>query len=163
MFGSWGPAYPGVSSLIPTRQTIPHPVTTNNRYPSSVFPQFYEADGITPIQVPYQSFSQDNAKNFFRTGNVFENALSVSSGGEKGNLTVGLSRTGNQGVVPENKITRTSINIGGNAQLDNHFYVSGSLNYVKTDQVSPQVTAANGSGASIMDILLFVPCPRATT
>ena len=157
VFGSWGPPYAGVTSLIPTRATIPHPVTTNNRYPSSVFPQFYQADGITPVQVPYQSYSQDNAKNFFRTGNVFENALSVSSGGEKGNLTVGLSRTGNQGVVPENQITRTGINIGGNAQLDNKFYVAGSLNYVNTNQVSPQVTAANGSGASILDILLFVP------
>ena len=157
VFGSWGPPYAGITSLIPTRQTIPHPVTTNNRYPSSVFPQFYQADGITPVQVPYESFSQYNAKNFFRTGNVFENALSVSSGGEKGNLTVGLSRTGNQGVVPENQITRTGVNIGGNAQLDNKFYVRGALNYVNTAQVSPQVTAANGSGASILDILLFVP------
>ncbi|AQG79286.1 SusC/RagA family TonB-linked outer membrane protein [Spirosoma montaniterrae] len=157
VFGSWGPPYQGVSSLIPTRATIPHPLTTNNRYPVSVFPEFYQADGRTPVQVPYQSYSQNNAKNFFRTGNVFENALSVSTGGEKGNLTVGLSRTGNQGVVPENEITRTGINIGGNAQLDNKFYVSGSLNYVNTNQVSPQVTAANGAGASIMDILLFVP------
>ncbi len=157
VFGSWGPPYPGVPSLIPTRQTIPHPVTTNNRYPSSVFPQFYGTNGTTPIQVPYESFSQYNAKNFFRTGSVFENALSVSSGGEKGNLTVGLSRTGNQGVVPENEITRTGVNIGGNAQLDNKFYVRGALNYVNTAQVSPQVTAANGAGASILDILLFAP------
>ncbi|MCX6218452.1 SusC/RagA family TonB-linked outer membrane protein [Spirosoma sp.] len=157
VFGSWGPPYAGYTSLIPTRATIPHPLTTNNRYPSTVFPQFYQADGITPIQVPYQSYSQGNAKNFFRTGNVFENALSVSTGGAKGNFTVGLSRTGNQGVVPENQITRTGINIGGNAQLDNKFYVSGALNYVNTEQVSPQVTAANGSGSSIMDILMFVP------
>ncbi|MBD2755565.1 SusC/RagA family TonB-linked outer membrane protein [Spirosoma validum] len=157
VFGSWGPPYAGYTSLIPTRATIPHPLTTNNRYPSSVFPQFYEADGVTPIQVPYQSYSQYNAKNFFRKGNVFENALSVSTGGEKGSLTVGLSRTGNQGVVPENKITRTGINIGGNAQLDNKFYVSGALNYVNTEQVSPQLTAANGSGSSILDILMFVP------
>ncbi|GAB3699395.1 SusC/RagA family TonB-linked outer membrane protein [Spirosoma flavus] len=157
VFGSWGPPYQGFTSLIPTRATIPHPLTTNNRYPSTVFPQFYQADGTTPIQVPYESFAQYNAKNFFRTGNVFENALSVSTGGEKGNLTVGLSRTKNNGVVRENEITRTGINIGGNAQLDNKFYVSGSLNYVNTDQVSPQVTAANGSGASILDILMFVP------
>ena len=157
VFGSWGPAYAGYTSLIPTRETIPHPLTTNNRYPSSVFPQFYQTDGVTPIQIPYQSYGQQNTKNFFRRGSVFENAVSVSSGSSKGNLTVGLSRTGNQGVVPENQITRTGINIGGNAQLDNKFYVSGALNYVNTSQVSPQVTAANGSGASILDILMFVP------
>ncbi len=157
VFGSWGPPYAGFTSLIPTRETIPHPLTTNNRYPSSVFPQFYEANGTTPIQVPYQSYSQYNAKNFFRTGSVFENALSVSTSGSKGNFTVGLSRTSNKGVVPENQISRTGINIGGNAQLDNKFYVSGALNYVNTDQVSPQVSAANGSGSSILDILMFVP------
>ncbi|GAB3491810.1 SusC/RagA family TonB-linked outer membrane protein [Spirosoma knui] len=156
VFGSWGPAYQGIPSLIPTRATIPHPLTTNNRYPSSIFPQFYQADG-TPIQIPYQSYAQSNAKNFFRTGSVFENALSVSTGSEKGNFTAGISRTGNKGVVPENQITRTAVNIGGNAQLDNKFYLSGALNYVNTDQVSPQVTAANGSGSSIMDILMFVP------
>ena len=157
VFGSWGPPYAGFTSLIPTRETIPHPLTTNNRYSSTVFPQFYEANGTTPIQVPYQSYGQENAKNFFRTGSVFENALSVSTSSSKGNLTVGLSRTGNKGVVPENEITRTGINIGGNAQLDNKFYVSGSLNYVNTNQVSPQVSAANGSGSSILDILMFVP------
>lgn len=157
VFGSWGPPYAGFTSLIPTRETIPHPLTTNNRFGPLVFPQFYEANGTTPIQIPYQSHAQYNAKNFFRTGSVFENALSVSTGNEKGNLTVGLSRTGNQGVVPENEITRTGINIGGNAQLDNKFYVSGSLNYVNTNQVSPQVSAANGNGSSILDILMFVP------
>jgi TonB-linked SusC/RagA family outer membrane protein len=157
VFGSWGPPYQGITSLIPTRATIPHPLTTNNRYPSTVFPEFYQADGITPIQIPYQSYSQDNARKFFRTGSVFENALSVSTGSEKGNFTAGLSRTANQGVVRENQITRTAVNIGGNAQLDNKFYLSGALNYVNTDQVSPQVTAANGSGSSIMDILMFVP------
>ncbi|MGF7218704.1 TonB-linked SusC/RagA family outer membrane protein [Spirosoma lacussanchae] len=157
VFGSWGPPYEGITSLIPTRKTIPHPLTTNNRYPSTVFPQFYQADGITPIQVPYQSYSQDNARNFFRTGSVFENAISVSSGSEKGSFTAGLSRTGNQGVVPENQITRTAVNLGGNAQLDNKFYVGGSINYVNTNQVSPQVSAANGAGSSILDILMFVP------
>ena len=157
VFGSWGPPYAGFPSLIPTRTTIPHPLTTNNRYPSSVFPQFYDPNGTTPIQIPYQSHSQDNARNFFRTGSVFENAISVSSGSEKGAFTAGLSRTGNQGVVPENQITRTAVNIGGNAQLENKFYLGGSLNYVNTNQVSPQLTAANGAGSSIMDILMFVP------
>lgn len=157
VFGSWGPPYQGIPSLIPTRPTIPHPLTTNNRYPASVFPGIFEANGTTPIQVPYQSYSQYNAKNFFRTGNVFENSVSISTGTEKGNLTAGLSRTGNKGVVPENEISRTAINIGGNAQLDNKFYLSGAINYVNTNQVSPQLAAANGTGPSVLDILMFVP------
>jgi TonB-linked SusC/RagA family outer membrane protein len=156
VYGSWGPAYAGRTSLIPTRDSIPHQLA-NARYPASLFPQFYKPDGVTPVQVPYQSYSQQNAKNFFRTGSVYDNALSVTTGSEKANINVGFSRMQNEGIVPENKITRTSFNIGGNAQLENKFYVGGSLSYVNTDQVSPQVSAANGSGASIMDILMFVP------
>lgn len=157
VYGSWGQPYPGVKSLIPTRDSIPHQLANTTRYPSSQFPQFYKADGVTPIQVPYKSYAQYNAKDFFRTGGLFDNAISISSGSEKANFTVGLSRMQNQGIVPENKITRTSANVGGNAQLENKVYVSGSLSYVNTNQVSPQVSAANGSGASIMDILMFVP------
>lgn len=156
VFGSWGQPYKGVKSLIPTRDSIPMQLA-NSRYPASIFPQFYKADGITPINVPYQSYAQYNAKDFFRTGSVFDNAISLSTGNEKANLNIGLSRMLNQGIVPENQITRTSVNVGGNAQLENKIYISGALNYVNTDQVSPQVTAANGSGASIMDILMFVP------
>jgi len=156
VYGSWGQPYPGTPSLVPTRDSIPHQLA-GSRYPSSLFPQFYKADGITPIQVPYRSQAEYNAKKFFRTGNLFDNAISLSSGNEKANLTVGLSRMQNEGIVPENKITRTSVNVGGNAQLENKFYISGSLSYVNTGQVSPQVSAANGSGASILDILMFVP------
>ncbi|MBC7920845.1 MAG: SusC/RagA family TonB-linked outer membrane protein [Ferruginibacter sp.] len=157
VFGSWGSPYAGVPSQIPTRETIPHPLAVS-QFPASVFPQFYEADGLTPVQVPYRSYSETNAKDFFRTGSVYENALSVSTGSEKANFTGGFSRTSNQGVVPENQITRTAINIGGNAQLENKFYASGSLNYVNTNQTSPQLTAANsGTVNSILDILLFVP------
>ena len=155
VYGSWGQPYAGIPSLIPTRDSIPHQLAIPTRYPASQFPQFYQADGVTPIQVPYRSHSQYNARNFFQTGNLYDNAISISSGSEKANFSVGLSRMQNQGIVPENKIARTSANIGGNAVLENKVYVSGSLSYVNTDQGSPQVSAANGSGASIMDILMF--------
>jgi TonB-linked SusC/RagA family outer membrane protein len=157
VYGSWGQPYRGVQSLVPSRDSIPHQLAIPGRYPSSIFPQFYKPDGITPINVPYRSQSQYNAKNFFRKGNIFDNAISISTGSEKANISVGLSRMENQGIVPENQISRTSANIGGNAQLENKLYVSGSLSYVNTNQTSPQVSAANGSGASIMDILMFVP------
>ena len=145
VFGSWGPAYPGVQSLILTRDSIPHQL-------AGQIPSLYAG-----VNVPYESHSQNNAKDFFRTGSLYENALTVSTGTEKGSINVGFSRTKNKGVVPENEITRTSVNVGANANLDNGFYVRGALSYVNTDQTSPQLTAANGSAGSIMDILLFVP------
>jgi len=151
-YASWGQPYEGVESLIPTRATIPHQLT--RQFSSAVFPQFYQADGITPLQVLYKSYAEENAKNFFRTGSVYENALSVSSGSEKGSFNAGFSRTNNSGVVPNNEINRTSFNVSGNMKLDNKFYVSGSMNYVVTDQKTPPIGGATGS---IMSTLMYVP------
>jgi len=152
VYASWGQPFPGVQSILPTRETIPHQLT--RQFSASVFPQFYEADGITPKQIPYKSYADQNTKNFFRTGNVFENAISISSGSEKGNFTAGISRTSNSGVVPSNDISRTSINVGGNIKLDNKFYASGSINYVITHQESPPIGGATGS---IMSALMYAP------
>lgn len=152
VYASWGQPFQGVQSILPTRATVPAQLTRT--FSSAVFPQFYQADGVTPIQVPYQSYATQNAKNFFQTGHVYENALSISSGSEKGNFTAGFSRTNNTGVVPNNEINRTSVNVGGNMKLENKFYVSGSINYVVTDQKTPPI---GGTTGSIMSTLMYTP------
>ncbi|WP_299291558.1 TonB-dependent receptor plug domain-containing protein, partial [uncultured Mucilaginibacter sp.] len=45
VYASWGQPFPGVQSIIPTRATIPQQLTRQFR--SAVFPQFYQADGVT--------------------------------------------------------------------------------------------------------------------
>jgi TonB-linked SusC/RagA family outer membrane protein len=152
VYASWGLPFATEESILPTRTTIPHQLT--RQFSSAVFPQFYQADGVTPIQVPYRSYARENVKNFFQTGSVYENALSISSGSEKGNFTAGFSRTNNKGVVPNNEINRTSFNVSGNMKLDNKFYVSGSMNYVVTDQKTPPI---GGTTGSIMAALMYTP------
>ncbi|MFY0255238.1 SusC/RagA family TonB-linked outer membrane protein [Chitinophaga sp. 30R24] len=152
VYASWGQPFEGVKSMLPSRSTIPHQLT--RQFSSAVFPQFYEADGVTPILVPYKSYAKENAKNFFRQGSVYENAITISSGSEKGNFNAGFSNTQNKGVVPGNEIDRTSVNVGGNIKLDNKFYASGSINYVITRQKTPPV---GGTTGSIMSTLMYVP------
>jgi TonB-linked SusC/RagA family outer membrane protein len=141
VFGSWGRAYSQIDS-------IPHPLS--NRF-GAVFPE------LVGRRVRYEPFGQGNYENFYERGYVYENALSVSGGSEKANLTVGISRTDNKGIVPFNNISRTGINIGGNAQLDNGFYVNGSFNYVNTAQVSPQLASSIGAGPSAIEIMPWTP------
>lgn len=141
VFGSWGAPYTAFDSTL-------HPLGV--RFPA-VFPE------LVGKRVKYQSFAQQNYDNFYEKGFVYENALSLSGGSEKGSITAGFSRTSNKGIVPFNNINRTSFNIGGNAQLDNGFYINGSMNYVNTSQVSPQLTASNGSGPSAIEILPWTP------
>ncbi len=152
VYASWGQPYPGVKSMLPTRTTVPAQLT--RQFGADVFPQFYEADGVTPIQVPYKSYADQNVKNFFRQGSVYENAITISSGSEKGNFNAGFSHTMNNGIVPNNEINRTSMNVGGNIHLDNKFYASGSINYVMTRQKTPPVGGLTGS---IMSALMYTP------
>ena len=155
VYGSWGVPYNYVpGSLIPTRDSVPWQLGRQTSVVNaSLFPQYYNANG-TLKNVKYAPYSDYNLKSFFKAGNLFENALSISSGSEKGNFTAGLSRSDNQGVVPNNTITRTSMSIGGNARLENRVYVSGSLNYVKTDQKTPPI---GGSTENIMGVLMYLP------
>lgn len=145
VYGSSGSAYS-------SRPTIPHPLARAG-FSAADFPQFYEADGVTPVQVPYRSYAGKAQRDFFRQGMVFENALTVNSGSEKGNFTVGLSRMTNKGMVPGNDINRTSINVGGNARLDNKFYARGTINYIMTDQKSPPI----GGTGSVMSTMYYLP------
>jgi TonB-linked SusC/RagA family outer membrane protein len=141
VFGSWGAPYSSLDSTL-------HPVGV--RYPT-VFPE------LVGKKVKYEPFGQQNYDNFYQKGYVYENALNVSGGSEKSNLTAGFSRTENTGIVRFNTISRTTFNIGGNAQLNNGFYVNGSLSYVNTNQTSPQLTSSIGSGPSAIEILPWTP------
>ncbi len=144
VYGSSGSAYA-------SRETVPHllaPLVS-----AADFPEFFEADGVTPVQIPYRSYAGKAQRDFFQTGGVLETALSINSGSEKGNFTVGLSRMKNDGMIPGNEVNRTSMSVGGNIRMDNQFYASGTINYVMTDQRTPPI----GGEGSIMDNLYYLP------
>ncbi len=127
------------------RPLVAHPY---RRY-ADRFPEL--ADATIPLQ------AYNTPKDFFRTGHVIENAVTISAGGEKANFTAGASYTENQGIVPNNEVTRTNINVGGNAQLENGLYISGNINYVNTDLTSPPMAGLGTGGTSITERLLFTP------
>ncbi|MBL0739779.1 SusC/RagA family TonB-linked outer membrane protein [Chryseolinea sp. Jin1] len=129
---------------------VAHPYDRYNDPTSK--PYFPQYAGDSVLLRPYNS-----AKNFFQRGSVFETAVSVSGGNEKARVTGGISRTRNVGIVPSNEGTRTSVNFGGNVQLDNGLYVVGSMNYVNSDLNSPPTSGLYTNATSITQRLLFIP------
>jgi len=127
------------------RPLVAHPY---DRYPTR-FPELVNAT------IPLQAYNTPKA--FFREGYVFENAVTVSAGNEKANFTAGASRTTNEGIVPNNEVTRTSVNVGGNATLENGIFINGSISYVNTDLSSPPITGLGTAGTSVTERLLFTP------
>ena len=143
--------------------TVPHPLVGvaygAARY-KSVFPELLDASGKA-IAVPLQPY--DIIGGFFKQGKVIENGISISSTGDKTSLNAGVSRTQNDGIIPNSNSTRTSLNFGGNANLVNGLLLSGNVNYVNTTQQSPQSGASyftdygSGSSGSIYDRLFYLP------
>lgn len=124
--------------------TGPNPI--NNRYPG-LFPEFVQQytmpDGsVRNVSAPYAIEPHDIIGGFFERGRVVENAVTLSSGSEKASINTGFSRMNQEGIVPNQTANRTTLFFGGNGQLDNGLFVSGTVNYVNTTQDSPQ------SGAS---------------
>lgn len=158
-FGTWGAPFDVTTSA------WQNPLNANlilgtdeNGYPLVRHPYQVYGDRFPELvdaTVPLRAYN--TPEDFFQTGHVFENAVSVSAGGEKANFTAGVSRMDNKGIAPYNEVARTSVNAGGNAQLDNGLFISGSLNYVRTDLTSPPLGGLFTASTSIMERLLFTP------
>jgi TonB-linked SusC/RagA family outer membrane protein len=143
--------------------TVPHPLVGvaygAARY-KSVFPELLDAKGLA-VPVPLQPY--DIIGGFFKQGRVIENGINISSTGNKTSLNAGVSRTQNDGIIPNSSSTRTSLNFGGNANLANGLLLSGNVNYVNTTQQSPQSGASyfndygSGTTGSIYDRLFYLP------
>lgn len=160
-FSNWGPAFRfdgidgfGRDGTIQADGTLPHPYSTGNF--KAAFP---ELAGVRYEYKPYQ-----NAERFFRTGQVAQNNLNLAGSSSDGKMAfnMNMSHLEDQGFTRGNKLTRNNFGLGGRAQLSNNFTISGTLNYARTDFVSPPVAAGDGNttfagGASVFSNVFFTP------
>ncbi|MEQ9166897.1 MAG: TonB-dependent receptor, partial [Fulvivirga sp.] len=144
----YGTNYSKVYSNYPDGAPYPEGFASNpvnNRHPG-VFPeltQMYDDDGdpATPdvaVSAPYAVQPHDIIGGFFETGRVVENAVSISAGSEKASINGGFSRMDNDSYIPNAESSRTTMSFGGNGQLDNGLFLSGTINYTNTLQQAPQ-------------------------
>ncbi len=131
--GSWGAPFVGARNYA-QRTTIPH------WYDGVI--GFEELWGTT---VPYQAYP-DNVEDFFQTGGTLENSINVQGGNERSVFSMTISRTQQEGVVPNNEFNRTSISLGGTTQLDNGLSVGANLQYTSSVQHTFQGGANNAIG-----------------
>ncbi|MBC7922723.1 MAG: SusC/RagA family TonB-linked outer membrane protein, partial [Ferruginibacter sp.] len=103
-----------------------------------LYPELCDQDGNG---VPVQLRPHDIVGGFFKTGQLIENGINISSTGDKTSLNAGISRMTNKGIVDNLEASRTTLNFGGQAALANKLILSGNVNYVNTTQTSPPVGA----------------------
>ena len=81
------------------------------------------------IPTPFIARGADNVKNFFRTGVISTNNISVSGGGENSNFRVSVSNTYQKGIVPNSQVNNSSFGVSGGYQLAKNLKADASLTY----------------------------------
>ena len=139
--GSWGPAFG--SALAPRR--LPHPQANNANLGI--------ADTAT---IPYKAYP-NNVKDYFATGHLFENSVSLTGTGDNASFSTIISRADQVGTIPNSRFVRNNVSAGGSGHF-NKFTVGGTVGYTNTEQQGPQLGANNAVGnASAFARTLFLP------
>jgi TonB-linked SusC/RagA family outer membrane protein len=114
----WGP-----------RLNQPDPATPSGFWET---PQFNSPiDQVTGnrIPLPFISRGADNVRNFFRTGIISTNNISISSGNADGNFRVSISNNYQQGIVPNTQLNNTSFGVAGGYRLAKNLKADASMTY----------------------------------
>jgi TonB-linked SusC/RagA family outer membrane protein len=81
------------------------------------------------VPLPFLSRGKDNVRNFFRTGIISTNNISVSGGSENSNFRVSVANTYQRGIVPNTQLNNTSFTISGGYALTKSLKADASLTY----------------------------------
>ncbi len=109
------------------------------------------------VRVPYRAYP-NNVKDFFETGRIFENSVSITGGNEKSVISVTLSQLNQQGFVPETEFLRHNLSVGGKTTLSNGLVVGGNLAYTRSNQsgvLSGAPSATSGDPSAFARTMYF--------
>ncbi|HLK31014.1 MAG TPA: SusC/RagA family TonB-linked outer membrane protein, partial [Puia sp.] len=137
-FSNWGGAFTN-----PPAQ-VKHPYDRASGIYANDFPQFHG--------VPYAYKYYNSVPRFFRTGTT--STTSINAAGTTGvvNYNMSYSYTDDKGYLIGNGVNKNTFGLGGTAKLANNFTLSGTVNYVITDQVSPPTSQSQGNNASFTSV-----------
>jgi TonB-linked SusC/RagA family outer membrane protein len=130
--GSWGAPFQDAVNY-PTITTIPRWSAISAAFPDE------------PGTVPYKAYP-NNVKDFFNTGSMWDNSITLKGGNEKATFTTTISRLDQKGIVPNSGFERTSVSVGANTILSNKINIGGTMSYSNRVQHGPPGGASNAIG-----------------
>jgi TonB-linked SusC/RagA family outer membrane protein len=81
------------------------------------------------VPLPFLSRGKDNIKDFFRTGIISSNNISITQSSDKGAFRATASHIYQQGVVPNTDLKNSSFGVSGNYKLSEAFSLDARLSY----------------------------------
>ena len=107
----------------------PDPSTPSGFWETTQFNSEVDPDTGELIPLPYISRGRNNVENFFRTGLISTNNISVSGSSESGTFRVSASNTYQKGIVPNTQLNNTSFSVAGSYNLSSKLKTDASLTY----------------------------------
>lgn len=124
----------------------------------AVFPErteFADATGYIPQAQP------NNVKDFFQRGSSRTTSVNAGVSGDIGSFNVSFNRTGEEGFILNNDLTRNNFTIGGVANITKKLSFNGNFSFISTDMKTPTIGAGLGSnsdgGPSVFANLFYTP------
>ncbi|WBV61795.1 SusC/RagA family TonB-linked outer membrane protein [Chryseobacterium camelliae] len=139
--GAWGPAF-NDPNFAGTMQPYGIPLYDANGNgaidvnPNSSVPAGDEAGSIMSAFAPY---GKDNIKDFFKTGTIFQNTLTISTGSRDGYFGMNIGSLEKEFVVPGDKVSRYSVLLKGGAKIDKWSF-DGQVNYIRNKSTEADAT-----------------------
>lgn len=121
---SWGPKMDG----------------TPVRHMYSWYPADPDYGKLTPF-----SPHPNNVKDYFGTGQTFNNGISMSGGGENTTFRLSFNHTDIKGIEPNTKLKRNNVGFNGSLNITPRLMVSTSINYANNKGQRPSQGYYEGS------------------
>jgi TonB-linked SusC/RagA family outer membrane protein len=118
-------------------------------------PRFGTLETVTNTQgeeEPYRAYP-DNINDFFQTGRILQNTVSIATGKENSSYNLSLGQTEQKGIIPFSDFSRYNVSLGGATKLNNGLKADATINYVNTSQLG----IPGGNGGSAFGQLTRIP------
>jgi len=133
-YSNWGGAFTDPYT------TVDHPYSEfADQDLIAAFPEFQ--NGVQYELKPYK-----NVTEFFQTGVSSNTSLTMRAGNETSSFSANMSYLTETGFLPGNELNKFNVGIGGKTQFTKKLSYTGTMNFVKTDMVTPPISYGDGSG-----------------
>jgi TonB-linked SusC/RagA family outer membrane protein len=100
--------------------------------------------------VPYQAYP-DNIISFFRTGQVYENNVNITSGDNRNNYGISLGNSKQIGILPNSEFKKTNVGFNASTMLTDKLSAKTSVSYFSTTQQGP-TQGSNGAYSAYANV-----------
>lgn len=146
---SWGPKISDLPNDPVYGGNVPNKYTAGGLQQGKYYVQ-QRADALLNPWVTPQVY--DNIGDFFELGKTFNNSLNVSQATDKGNYSIGLGNSSQQGIIASTRLDRYNAKIAAETNLNDAWKTGFSGNYIQST-----IDKASGGNDALLGTVYGAP------